>query len=150
MLGLAVLLAFGAGRVASGQTAATGQTAYRARLAPVPIDAAMMAAVTGSGSVTATLTGSKLSVSGTFEGLRSPATVARIHRGPKGIRGPAVFDLKVAPGADPTSGTITGAFDLNKTQVDDLGLGRFYVQLHSEKASEGNLWGWLLLQESKR
>jgi CHRD domain len=150
-LGLAAVLAFGVGHVASGQTAGdTGQKAYRARLAPVPIDAAMMAAIAGSGSVTATLTGSKLSVSGTFEGLRSPATVARIHRGPKGVRGPAVFDLKVAPGADPTSGTITGAFDLNKTQVDDLGLGRFYVQLHSEKASEGNLWGWLLLQESKR
>jgi len=31
--------------------------------------------------------------------------------------------------------------------VTDLEKGRFYVQLHSEKAPDGNLWGWLLPQE---
>jgi hypothetical protein len=28
--------------------------------------------------------------------------------------------------------------------------GRFYIQLHSEKAPEGNLWGWLLREETRR
>jgi hypothetical protein len=127
----------------------------------VPIDAGMMATTAGTGAVTATLTGTKLAISGTFEGLRSPATVARLHRAQKGVRGPAVFDLVVTntPGAGgPTStsstlstaGSISGTLELTPTQVDDLGRERFYVQLHSEKAPEGNLWGWLQLQESKR
>ncbi len=125
---------------------------YRTRLSPVPIDTAMMAAIAGSGQVTATLTGTKLTISGTFEGLKSPATVARLHRAQKGVRGPAVFDLVVAnaPGASSTSGTLSATLDLTPTQVDDLGRERFYVQVHSEKAPEGNLWGWLQLQESKR
>jgi len=125
---------------------AQGATTYKARLSTVPVDTPMAATITGSGSVTATLTGTKLAVTGTFEGLQSPATVARVHRGPKGIRGPAAFDLKVTTG---TSGTISGAIDLTPAQVADFGRDRFYVQLHSEKAPEGNLWGWLLSQESR-
>ena len=120
----------------------------------------MMATTAGTGAVTATLTGTKLAISGTFEGLRSPATVARLHRAQKGVRGPAVFDLVVAntPGpsgpashhSSSSAGSISGTLDLTPTQVDDLGRERFYVQLHSEKAPEGNLWGWLQLQETKR
>ena len=118
----------------------SGET-FKARLSPVPIDMSMMAAIAGSGSVTAVLVGRKLTISGTFVGLRSPATVARIHRGPKGIRGPAIFDLAVSQA---TSGTISGSFDLTPTQVDDLRNSRFYVQIYSERAPDGNLWGWLL------
>lgn len=114
----------------------------------MPLDATMVGNVVGSGSVTATLTGSKLSITGTFEGLRSPATVARIHKSPKaGVRGAAILDLKVSTGA---SGTISGAFDLTAAQVQELAQGRYYVQLHSEKAPDGNLWGWLSLQENRR
>jgi hypothetical protein len=121
---------------------------YSTRLAPVPLDAKMVGNVVGSGSVTATLTGSKLSITGNFEGLRSAATVARIHKSPKpGVRGPAILDLKVSPGS---SGTISGAFDLMEAQVQELAQGRYYVQLHSEKAPDGNLWGWLSLQENRR
>jgi hypothetical protein len=131
---------------ASAAPFAQGGRTFKGRLAPVPV-AAASPTVTGVGSATATLTGTKLVISGTFEGLASPATVAKLHRGPKGIRGPAVFDLTVTPA---TSGTITGSFDLTPAQVDDLGRERFYVQLHSEKAPDGNLWGWLLAQEMKR
>jgi hypothetical protein len=28
--------------------------------------------------------------------------------------------------------------------VEALKAGRFYIQLHSERAPDGNLWGWLL------
>jgi CHRD domain-containing protein len=118
----------------------SGET-FKARLSPVPIDMSMMAAIAGSGSVTAVLVGRKLTISGTFVGLRSPATVARIHRGPKGIRGPAIFDLAVSQA---TSGTISGSLDLTPTQVEDLRNSRFYVQIYSERAPDGNLWGWLL------
>jgi hypothetical protein len=127
---------------------AQGATTYKTRLSPVPLDAKMVGNVVGSGSVTATLAGSKLTITGTFEGLRSPATVARVHKSPKaGVRGPAILDLKVSPGS---SGTISGAFDLMPAQVQELAQGRYYVQLHSEKAPDGNLWGWLALQENRR
>src|SRR5438445_10017402 len=67
---------------------AQSEKTYRARLSPVPV-VAYTATVTGSGSVTATLTGTKLSIAGTFQGLNTPATVARIHKSSKpGIRGP--------------------------------------------------------------
>jgi hypothetical protein len=127
-------------------SAAQTARVLKGRLSPVPV-AAASPTITGSGSVTATLSGTTLTIAGTFEGLASAATVAKIHRGQKGVRGPAVFDLTVTPG---TSGKIAGALDLSPAQVEDLGRERFYVQLHSEKAPDGNLWGWLLIQESKR
>ena len=124
---------------------------FKARLSPVPIDISMQANIAGSGSVTAVLTGTKHALTGTFEGLRGPATIAQVHKGPtKGMRGPVVFDLAVAKGAEPTAGTITGAIDLTPLQLADLEKGRFYVQLHSEKAPEGNLWGWILPLENRR
>ena len=121
---------------------------YRARLSPVPIDVAMQATIAGSGSVTGTLAGTTLTLAGTYKDLKTAATVVRLHRGPKtAMRGPAIADLKASGG---TSGTIAGSIELTKDQADDLAGGRLYVQLHSEKAPEGNLWGWLLVQEGKR
>jgi hypothetical protein len=122
----------------------------KARLSPVPIDVSMQATIAGSGSVTAVLTGAKLALTGTFDGLKSPATIAQIHKSPaKGVRGPNVLDLAVSK-TDAASGTLSGTFELTAIQVADLEKGRLYVQLHSEKAPDGNLWGWLLPQENKR
>jgi hypothetical protein len=123
---------------------------YRARLSPVPLDVSMQATVAGGGSVTAVLTGTKLAVTGTFDGLKSPATIAQVHKSPtRGVRGPNVLDLTVAK-TDTGSGTINGSLELSAIQIADLEKGRLYVQLHSEKAPDGNLWGWLLPQENKR
>jgi len=120
---------------------------YRARLSVVPIDIPMQATVTGSGSATAALKGSALTITGTFSGLKTPATAARVHRGPRtAMRGPAIGDLTATAA---TSGTISGTLELTKQQVDDLAAGRLYLQLHSEKAPEGNLWGWLLPETKK-
>jgi CHRD domain len=126
---------------------AQGTKTYRARLSPVPLDVAMQATIAGSGSVTATLTGTSLVITGTFKDLKTAATVVRLHRSPKmGMRGPAIGDLTATAG---TSGTITGKVDLTVAQVDDLANGRIYVQLHSEKAPDGNLWGWLIAEGKK-
>jgi hypothetical protein len=145
---LAVLIVSAVG--VAGLTAQQPRT-FKARLSPVPLDVAMQATVAGSGSVSAVLTGSRLAISGSFDGLRSPATTAQIHKGPvRGVRGPVVAELVVAKGADPASGTIAGSLDLTAIQVADLEKGRLYVQLQSEKAPDGNLWGWLLLQENRR
>jgi hypothetical protein len=124
---------------------------FKARLSPVPIDISMQSNIAGVGSVSAVLTGSRLALTGTFEGLRGPATIAQVHKGPtKGMRGPVVFDLTVAKGTDPTAGTINGSIDLTPLQLADLDKGRLYVQLHSEKAPDGNLWGWILPAETRR
>ena len=101
--------------------------------------------VTGKGTATGTLSGRKLTINGTFEGLAAPATVARLHQGvAKGARGAALTDLTVSKGA---SGTLTGSVDLTAPQVEALRQGKLYIQLHSEKgvAPDGsNLWGWFL------
>jgi hypothetical protein len=135
-----------------GLVALTAQQpkAFKARLSPVPLDLSMQATVAGSGSVSAVLTGTKLAVTGTFDGLKSPATTAQLHRSPtRGVRGPAIGDLTVAK-TDAASGTLAGTLDLTAVQITDLEKGRLYVQLHSEKAPDGNLWGWLLPQENRR
>ncbi len=120
---------------------------YRARLAVVPIDIPMQATIAGSGAVTATLKGTTLAITGTFSGLKTAATMARMHRSPKpGMRGEPIGDLTAT---SRTSGTITGSIELTKAQVDDLAAGRLYIQLHSEKAPDGNLWGWLFAAEKK-
>jgi hypothetical protein len=126
--------------VAFGATAQSGD-AFKARLSPVPINVSMLSTVAGTGSLTATLKGKQLSVQGTFEGLRSPATTVQIRRGPKGLRGPAILDLAVTK-AD--KGTVSGTVDLSPDQIEDLRSGRLYVQIQSQGAPDGNLWGWLL------
>ncbi len=121
---------------------------YRARLSVVPIDIAMQSTIAGSGSATATLKGSTLTIAGTFSGLKTAATIVRLHRSPKtAMRGPAIGDLTATAG---TSGSISGSLELTKAQIDDLAAGRIYIQLHSQKAPDGNLWGWLLVAEVKK
>jgi len=140
-----------AAALSAGVVSAQSPKTFKARLSPVPIDIAMQATVAGTGSVSAVLTGTKLAITGTFEGLRSPATIAQVHKGPvRGTRGPVAFELTVAKTSDGTTGTLAGTFELTSIQVADLEKGRLYVQVHSEKAPEGNLWGWLLPQETRR
>ena len=116
---------------------------FKARLSPVPVES-NRSGITGQGTITATLNGRSLDLRGTFEGMKSAATIAQIHLGPRGIRGPVMFDLTVMKGAT-GAGRIAGMLTLTPEQVEAVKLGRFYVQLHSESAPDGNLWGWLLI-----
>src|ERR1700704_6062719 len=122
------------------QATSPAPTSFRARLSPVPVETTTASRITGSGSVTATLNGSTLTISGTFEGMKSPATIAQLHMGARGVGGPAEFDLSVEK---QPSGTVSGSIKLTNIQVDTLRKGRYYVQIHAEQAPEGNLWGWL-------
>src|SRR5438552_1927161 len=120
---------------------------FKTRLSPMPIDLTMAANIAGSGSVTAVLNGTKLTVNGTFEGLKSPATTVQIRKSQPGVRGePTGLELKAA---NATNGSISGTLDVTPTQVADLQKGWLYVQLQSEKATDGNLWGWVMAQENK-
>jgi hypothetical protein len=137
------VLAVVVGSVWLSQTgAAQNQEKYKVRLATVPMDGGMRDAVAGSGSASALLAGTKLTINGTFGGLRSPATAARLHSGlATGVRGAPVGELTVSKAM---SGTITGSLDLTPDQVQSLRKGRLYIQISSEKAPDGNLWGWFL------
>ena len=134
LIGMALLV------ICAGTGAQKSET-YKVRLSTVPVDAPMMSRVAGSGSLTAVLVGNKLTFNGSFQGLRSPATHASIHVGPRGIPGPPILDLMVSNAA---SGNVTGSVELSPSQLEDLRSAKIYVQIDSEKAPEGNLWGWLL------
>ena len=119
---------------------------FSIRLGRIPVaNAREGGGITGRGTGAATLAGTRLTVNGTFDGLSSPATVVRLHRGvAKGARGPALGDLTVSKGP---AGTFSGTIELKPEDLADLKLGKLYVQVHSEKglAPDGsNLWGWLL------
>ena len=121
---------------------ATAQQGFKVRLRPVPIEASTAANTIGAGEATAQLAGNKLTVRGNFAGLKGPATVARLHQGAvMGVRGPAIADLAVPSG---TSGEFTVEVTLTAAQVERLRQGHVYLQIHSESAPDGNLWGWLL------
>ena len=122
--------------------AAQNPERFKVRLTTVPMDGGMRGTVSGSGSATATLAGATLSISGTFEGLKSPATAATLHSGAaRGVRGVSVAELVVSKGV---RGTVTGSVMLTPDQVKGLREGRLYLEVASEKAPDGNLWGWIL------
>jgi hypothetical protein len=135
LLGLALM--------AWAQTSAPGtEEKFKARLSPVGIEATKRAEITGSGSVSAVLTGTRLSITGSFDGMQNPATLAQVHQGvATGVRGPAIGDLTVSRAP---SGSIAGTLNLTAEQVESLRKGKLYVQIHGEKTPDGNLWGWLL------
>ena len=126
-----------------GLAIAQGGDKFTARLGWVPTAGADR--VTGKGVASATLSGRALTITGSFEGLGGPATVARLHDGiAKGARGKAIGDLTITKA---TSGTISGSVTLTAEQLESLKQGRLYIQVHGDKgiAPDGaNLWGWLL------
>jgi hypothetical protein len=141
MFGIGMVLALGL--IAWAQTAGP-RTAekFKARLSPVGIEAAKRAEITGSGTVAAVLAGTQLSITGSFDGMQSPATLVQVHQGvATGVRGPAIADLTLSHSP---AGSITGAVSLTAEQVESLRKGKLYIQIDSEKAPDGNLWGWLL------
>jgi hypothetical protein len=114
---------------------------YKVRLSPLGVTNATVATTTGGGAVTATLTGARLAIDGTFEGLTGAATAANLRRGPKGIPGPIVAEIAFPKAS---GGKLSATIDLTPEQVADLRAERLYLQIHSERAPEGSIRGWLL------
>jgi len=143
--------------ISAGVQNAGAQSAekYKVRLAPAPALNSKGAGITltaanvvGLGNATATLSGKKLTVAGSFENLASSATAAHLYLGPamgaRNYGGSPLFDVTVMKAADGKSGTLSGSFDLSADQIDALKKGRIYLQLHSEGAPSGHLVGWLV------
>src|SRR5689334_4188028 len=120
--------------------AAQSTETYKARLTAVPADARTRPTLAGIGTATAALMGTKLTITGSFEGLLSPATTAQLHSAvAAGVRGPVISDLTISKA---TSGSISGSADLTPPQVESFHKGGLYIQIHSEKAPDGVIWGW--------
>jgi hypothetical protein len=121
---------------------------FGARLDWVPISGAERNDVAGSGFITATLSRSRLSITGCFDGLPAAATRASLHQGvATGARGPAIAELTITKNA---AGVVAGNVDLSREQRDALLAGHLYIQLHAERGvapDNAVLWGWLLTSQ---
>jgi hypothetical protein len=115
---------------------------YQVYLSPMPFTDATQPIMTGKGTASATLEGDTLSISGSFAGLSGPATKARLSlsRGP-GIPGSPLVDLTLV---GDVAGKVTGQTKLDPSQLVALRSRKLYIQIDSEKAPSGHLWGWLL------
>ena len=92
------VVGLGVGWFAVPSAAQSGET-YKTRLSALPADARTRADLAGTGTVTATLSGTKLTVNGTFEGLKTNAVSAKLQNGiVAGVRGPAFADLTITKG----------------------------------------------------
>jgi len=120
----------------------TATKKYQAYLSPMPHHDVMHPLIKGKGNTVVTLTDDTVSLNGTFAGLASPATKAHLCVSmAAGIPGKPVIDLVVQPRVE---GNVTGTVKLDKDQAMALQKGQLYIQIDSEKAPGGNLWGWLL------
>lgn len=126
----------------AGYSATNAADIYATRLTAVAYDGAMRANVQGDGHVTASLEGRTLTLSGDFINLPSAATNVKLYSGPGiGVPGDAIVDLIVS---GQSGGTVSGTVLLSPTQLAALKSGHVYIQINSQKAPDGNLWGWLL------
>ena len=123
-------------------TAPAFAAGYEAELDPVPFDASNRAIVIDSiGDATASLSGNMLSIKGHFSHFTSPATGGSVRIGlAKGVPGDAIGSLTVEHARE---GSFSGQVKLTSAQLASLKRGAIYVRIDSEKASDGNVEGWL-------
>jgi hypothetical protein len=137
---LALYFIFACG-IATGAVAQSG-TIYDTKLLAAAFDSTNRASVAGEGNAQAVLADHKLTISGNFQGLSSPAIKAQLFRGVAvGVPGQPILSLTVSPA---TSGTLSGAFDLTDEQMAALSCAKLYVQIDTQQAPTGALWGWLM------
>ena len=144
---LALLLGgtLGGPAVASSGRVSAQVGSFRARLSPLPVSGRTVRTITGLGQVRATLDGNRLTVTGTYRGMSSPATAAHLHFGTPGRPGPLAQPLEVTTSPE---GEVTGTAELTDQQVDALQAQSLYVQIHSEDNPAGELRGWIFSTET--
>jgi CHRD domain len=122
--------------------AAAASSTFHVRLSPGPRLVGTRADRSGGGSVTATLEGNSLTLQGSFSGLLDVPTGAHLHMSSlPGVRGPSIAELSVSQA---TTGALSGTVQLNPQQLAALPKGGLYIEIDSEKAPEGDLWGWIM------
>ena len=114
-------------------------------LDPAPMTMATRDSVAGTGSVSAELTGNKLTVQGSFSGLSASASKAELRGGSMtGVPGDAFAELTVTRAAN---GALSGTVSLDRAKLKALRDGALYVQINTEKAPDGALRAWLLTRQ---
>lgn len=138
-LGAAALLALTAPAAAQAQPV---ENSFRSRLTsaafqpPAPI-------FKGDGDVTATLATRTVSIVGDYRGLASPVTKVRLLTGTApGV--PSATPMAELTSTGGTAGAISGQLRLTPAQINLLKAGRLYVQVETQAAPGGALWGWLM------
>jgi predicted lipoprotein with Yx(FWY)xxD motif len=98
----------------------------------------------GTGSVTATLSGTTLTLNGNYTYLSGPATLAHIH-GPaaKTEAAGVLFNLTFTNEGNPGSGKLSATLTLTPEQVAQLKDGLYYVNVHTAANKAGEIRGQL-------
>jgi hypothetical protein len=111
------------------------------------------------GAAGAVLVGDRLVIRGDYSNLTSPlrdyatdplnppnpniTSGIHLHQGDPTKNGPFQYALEVQPGADQLSGRFRGEYTLTPTQLEALGNGTLYVDLHTKQNRGGELRGIL-------
>ncbi len=103
-------------------------------------------ASTATGTVSATLTGTTLVVTGSFAGLTSDYAMSHIHTGTSAEAGAVIFTLAPTVDAGARGGSFpaaTNTFTLTAAQVTALQANGLYVNVHSATFGGGEVRGQL-------
>jgi len=122
--------------------AARADDNFSFRLSPGPRLVGTRADSSGSGRLSARLSGNMLSLDGTYGGLLGAPTAAQLLRGSApGVRGPKIANLTISPAV---SGTISGNIKLGGKELAAFRKGGLYVEIDTANAPDGDLWGWVM------
>lgn len=95
---------------------------------------------TGRAVVTLNTAETEISVSGSYAGVTSNVVAGHIHdAGPVGVNGPVRFNFNLTGGTSGTFGPLT--FAVTAAQVADLRAGRWYVNIHTQNFTGGEIRG---------
>jgi hypothetical protein len=76
--------------------------------------------------------------------LLAVPTAAHLRAGSlPGVRGPVIANLTISPA---TSGTLSGDVRLTPAELAAFHKGGLYIEIDSDRAPEGDLWGWIIPQ----
>lgn len=125
----------------SGQQAMNQSQTYKATLKGA--DEVPAVETDASGSVTVTVNGDSIHVSGQFSGLSSEYAASHIHKGAKGENGGPIQPLDPKVESDKMSGSWDASYKFDKSQLDALKADSLYINVHSANHKSGEIRGQL-------
>lgn len=102
----------------------------------------------GDGNAAAAIDGRQIRIQGSFKQLAAPATRVRVLTGVDvGVPGEkTVAELRVSGSG--TSGAFAGQIPASAANIALLRDNRLYIQVETQAAPDGALWGWLMLDHA--
>lgn len=128
--------------LAASPLVAQEATVFGDKLGTVPVSNANRSKVSGTGQVTANLSGSTLTIEGTFEDLSAPATGVAVYAGKLGEQGAAEVATLEADNAE--SGSFNGTIEVSADQMEVLQASGFSVVVLTEPNPGGEIRAWLV------